>query len=170
MLSRIRRRLRYLYFIRLFCSPSPGGYFLQRCTCNLLATNLQEVIIMNFLTDKIKPMYFKYLKAAFGSALITSIYGIVDMSMVGQYQGPDGTAAWQLLLRSGTSSTALDFWWALADRYYWARYAVRIHFLHPILPMCFGSGSLWFAMPLTELVIAVYVVYHMWKYTHALPE
>lgn len=48
---------------------------------------------MNFLTDKIKPMYFKYLKAAFGSALITSIYGIVDMSMVGQYQGPDGTAA-----------------------------------------------------------------------------
>ena len=48
---------------------------------------------MNFLTDKIKPMYFKYLRAAFGSALITSIYGIVDMSMVGQYQGPDGTAA-----------------------------------------------------------------------------
>ena len=36
--------------------------------------------------------------------------------------------------------------------------------------MCFGSGSLWFAMSLTELVIAVYVVYHMWKYTHALPE
>ena len=48
---------------------------------------------MNFLTDKIRPMYFKYLRAAFGSALITSIYGIVDMSMVGQYQGPDGTAA-----------------------------------------------------------------------------
>ena len=48
---------------------------------------------MNFLTDKIKPMYFQYLKAAFGSTLITSIYGIVDMSMVGQYQGPDGTAA-----------------------------------------------------------------------------
>lgn len=48
---------------------------------------------MNFLTDQIKPMYFKYLKAAFGSALITSIYGIVDMSMVGQYQGPNGTAA-----------------------------------------------------------------------------
>jgi len=26
-------------------------------------------------------------------ALISSIYGIVDMAMVGQYQGPDGTAA-----------------------------------------------------------------------------
>lgn len=48
---------------------------------------------MNFLTDKIRPMYFKYLSAAFGSALISSIYGVVDMAMVGQYQGPDGTAA-----------------------------------------------------------------------------
>lgn len=48
---------------------------------------------MDFLTSKIKPMYFKYLSAAFGSALISSIYGVVDMAMVGQYQGPDGTAA-----------------------------------------------------------------------------
>lgn len=48
---------------------------------------------MNFLTGKIRPMYFKYLAAAFGSALISSIYGVVDMAMVGQYQGPEGTAA-----------------------------------------------------------------------------
>lgn len=48
---------------------------------------------MDFLTSKIKPMYFKYLSAAFGSALISSIYGVVDMAMVGQYQGPSGTAA-----------------------------------------------------------------------------
>lgn len=48
---------------------------------------------MDFLTSKIKPMYFKYLTAAFGSALISSIYGVVDMAMVGQYQEPDGTAA-----------------------------------------------------------------------------
>ena len=34
---------------------------------------------MNFLTDKIRPIYFKYLAAAFGSALITSIYGVVDL-------------------------------------------------------------------------------------------
>ncbi len=39
---------------------------------------------MNFLTSKIRPMYFKYLVAAFGSALISSIYGVVDMAMVGQ--------------------------------------------------------------------------------------
>lgn len=48
---------------------------------------------MDFLNGKIKPMYFKYLSAAFGSAMITSVYSIVDMAMVGQYQGPSGTAA-----------------------------------------------------------------------------
>ena len=48
---------------------------------------------MDFLNSKIKPMYFKYLSAAFGSAMITSVYSIVDTAMVGQYHGPEGTAA-----------------------------------------------------------------------------
>ena len=48
---------------------------------------------MDLLTGKIRSLYLKYLSAAFGSALISSIYGIVDMAMVGQYQGHDGTAA-----------------------------------------------------------------------------
>ena len=48
---------------------------------------------MNFLEDNIKPIYFKYLSAAFGSAMISSIYSIVDTAMVGQYHGPQGTAA-----------------------------------------------------------------------------
>ena len=48
---------------------------------------------MDLLCGNIKTLYFKYLSAAFGSALISSIYGIVDMAMVGQYQEPDGTAA-----------------------------------------------------------------------------
>ena len=39
--------------------------------------------LMDFLNGKIKTLYFKYLAAAFGSALITSIYSIVDMAMVG---------------------------------------------------------------------------------------
>ena len=47
---------------------------------------------MDLLNGKIRSIYFKYLSAAFGSALITSVYSIVDMAMVGQYQGPDGTA------------------------------------------------------------------------------
>ncbi len=48
---------------------------------------------MDLLNGNIKKLYGKYLSAAFGSALISSIYGVVDMAMVGQYQGPDGTAA-----------------------------------------------------------------------------
>ena len=36
---------------------------------------------MDFLNGKIKPIYLKYLSAAFGSALITSIYSIVDVAM-----------------------------------------------------------------------------------------
>lgn len=48
---------------------------------------------MDFLNGDIRTLYFKYLAAAFGSALITSIYSIVDMAMVGQYHGPSGTAA-----------------------------------------------------------------------------
>lgn len=48
---------------------------------------------MDFLNGNIKSIYFKYLSAAFGSAIITSVYSIVDMAMVGQYQGPSGTAA-----------------------------------------------------------------------------
>lgn len=42
---------------------------------------------MDLLNGRIRPLYFKYLSAAFGSALISSIYGMVDMAMVGQYQG-----------------------------------------------------------------------------------
>ena len=48
---------------------------------------------MDFLKGKIRPIYFRYLAAAFGSAMITSVYSVVDTAMVGQYHGPDGTAA-----------------------------------------------------------------------------
>lgn len=37
---------------------------------------------MDLLRGNIKTLYFKYLSAVFGSALISSIYGIVDMAMV----------------------------------------------------------------------------------------
>lgn len=53
---------------------------------------------MDFLNGRIKPMYFKYLWAAFGSAMISSIYSIVDTAMVGQYHGPEGTAAMACLV------------------------------------------------------------------------
>lgn len=48
---------------------------------------------MDLLRDKIKPIYLKLLYSSVGSALITSIFAIVDAMMVGNYHGPDGTAS-----------------------------------------------------------------------------
>ena len=48
---------------------------------------------MDLLRDNVRAIYRRYFLATFGSALISCIYGVVDMAMVGQYQGPDGTAA-----------------------------------------------------------------------------
>ena len=48
---------------------------------------------MDFLHGNIKQIYFGYLAATFGSTQISSGYSIIDMAMMGQYPGPDGTAA-----------------------------------------------------------------------------
>lgn len=51
------------------------------------------------MTEKpIKSLYFKYLLAAFGSALVGAVYTLVDMAVIGQYAGPTGTAAIALVL------------------------------------------------------------------------
>ncbi|OUP65901.1 hypothetical protein [Sellimonas sp.] len=39
-----------------------------------------------------------------------------------------------------------------------------------LLPIAAGASSLWFAMPLTELMTAVYVVCMLIRYTRQLPE
>ncbi len=48
---------------------------------------------MDLINGKIKNLYFKFFIASLGSALITSIYSLVDMAVVGNYVGPNGTAA-----------------------------------------------------------------------------
>ena len=48
---------------------------------------------MDLIRDDIGKLYRRFLIASFGSALISSIYGLVDMIMVGQYHGPVGVAA-----------------------------------------------------------------------------
>lgn len=48
---------------------------------------------MDLLKGNLKKIYFKYLFASFGSALIVSVYSLVDCVMVGQYEGPNGVAA-----------------------------------------------------------------------------
>ncbi len=48
---------------------------------------------MNLIKDNIKPIYLKLLAASVGSAMVSSIFGMVDAMMVGRYHGPSGTAA-----------------------------------------------------------------------------
>lgn len=51
------------------------------------------------MTEKpIKQLYFKYLAAAFGSSLVSAVYVLVDMAIIGQYAGPTGTAAIALVM------------------------------------------------------------------------
>lgn len=49
--------------------------------------------MMNLLTDKIRAMFVRYLIPATLSALVYSIFGIVDAAMIGKYHGPTGNAA-----------------------------------------------------------------------------
>lgn len=48
---------------------------------------------MNLLTDRIDRVYFHYLFPSLGSALVITIYSLVDTIAVGQYEGPNGAAA-----------------------------------------------------------------------------
>jgi Na+-driven multidrug efflux pump len=48
---------------------------------------------MNLSSDNIHHLYLRFLANAFGAALVASIFGVVDMAMMGHYQGPDGPAA-----------------------------------------------------------------------------
>jgi len=48
---------------------------------------------MDLIKDDPKKLYGHYLLSSFGSAFASSILSLVDAAMVGQYQGPDGTAA-----------------------------------------------------------------------------
>ena len=52
---------------------------------------------MNVLKDDISGVYRKFLAAAFGSALMTSIYSLVDAAVVGQYHGPAGVATMAII-------------------------------------------------------------------------
>lgn len=204
---------------------------------------------MDLLRDNVRAVYRKYFLAAFGSALISCIYGVVDMAMVGQYQGPDGTAvmAWAgvwlleepILRFFGADALAIYgpvinistfvqccaysvgqaaqpiistnsgahqgariravlrlalvscvafsvFWTALSLA--WPNLYIRI-FMRPtaailtmapgivrtyavsflLLPAVLGPASIWWAMPVTELLVACYAAAAMRRATRALP-
>lgn len=56
---------------------------------------------MDILKDSIAVVYRKFLAAAFGSALMMSIYSLVDAAVVGQYHGPAGVAAMAVIAPIG---------------------------------------------------------------------
>ncbi len=48
---------------------------------------------MDILNGKVVPMYLRLLGASVGSAVTMSVFSTIDAMMVGQYHGPEGTAA-----------------------------------------------------------------------------
>ncbi|ONI44158.1 multidrug transporter MatE [Candidatus Epulonipiscioides gigas] len=52
---------------------------------------------MNLVHGNIKQIYLKYLIASFGGAILPSVYGLVDMIVVGQYHGPLGSATMAII-------------------------------------------------------------------------
>ncbi len=52
---------------------------------------------MDLLNGNIKQIYLKYFIASFGGAILQSVYGLVDMIAVGQYHGPNGSAAMAII-------------------------------------------------------------------------
>lgn len=56
---------------------------------------------MDLLKDDLGKLYRKFLIASFGSALIASIYGLVDMIVVGQYHGRTARRQCRSLRRCG---------------------------------------------------------------------
>lgn len=137
---------------------------------------------MDLLKGDVRTIYRKYFLAAFGSALISCIYGVVDMAMVGQYQGPDGTAAlavvapvWNVIyslgLLTGIGGSVLlsakrgsgAAGQAEANEYF------TTAVLASVLPAVLGPTAIWWAMPVTELLVACYAVTAMRRATRALP-
>lgn len=176
---------------------------------------------MDLLRGDVRALYRRYFLAAYGSALISCIYGVVDMAMVGQYQGPDGTAAlavvapvWNVIyslgLITGIGGSVLlsakrgsgaagqaeaNAYFTTAvlasvllplnifSTYYFqailkpgaaffvsvARGLVISGALILLLPAVLGPASIWWAMPVTERLVACCAAAAMRRATRALP-
>ena len=138
---------------------------------------------MDLLRGDVRALYRRYFLAAFGSALISCIYGVVDMAMVGQYQGPDGTAVlavvapvWNVIyslgLLTGIGGSVLlsakrgsgAAGQAEANAYFTTAVLASV-----LLPAVLGPASIWWAMPVTERRDACCAAAAMRRATRALP-
>lgn len=100
---------------------------------------------MDLLRDNVRAVYRKSFLAAFGSALISCIYGVVDMAMVGHPQA--GRCVFCLRRAGARHQRRADFAAAGGAR----------------------AGRDLVAMPVTELLVACYAVSAMRRATRALP-
>lgn len=135
---------------------------------------------MDLHRDNVRAVYRKYFLAAFGSALISCIYGVVDMAMVGQYQRPDGAAALVSCAAFSVFWTALSLAWPNLYIRIFMRPTAAILTMAPgivrtyavsflLLPAVLGPASIWWAMPVTELLVACCAAAAMRRATRALP-
>lgn len=138
---------------------------------------------MDLLRGDVRALYHRYFLAAFGSALISCIYGVVDMAMVGRYQGPDGTAAlavvapvWNIIYSLGLLTGIGGSVLLSAKRGSGAagQAEANAHFTTAVLasvllPAVLGPASIWWAMPVTERLVACCAAAAMRRATRALP-
>lgn len=84
---------------------------------------------MNLQKDNIKKMYLKYLSAAFGSSLINTIYGFVDMIVIGKYEGPSDSATMAVIAPIWNIIFSLGLLFGIGGSIYFGKYG-RTLFLH----------------------------------------
>jgi putative MATE family efflux protein len=94
-----------------FFIPAYNTIFMQKILANIFKVSAPHgpgEIVMDMLTGNIKKIYFHYLFAGLGSAIIISIYITVDTVVAGQYEGPVAAAAlsvisplWSLFISIG---------------------------------------------------------------------
>ena len=73
---------------------------------------------MDFFNDKIKSMYLKYLEVH----LFSLIYSVLDMAVVGKYQGLDGAAVLALVSPIWNVIYSLGLLMVLVDLFYFLLY------------------------------------------------
>lgn len=71
------------------------------------------------LTGDIRKLWKKYLLAALGSAIITSIYATVDLIIVGQYEGPNGAAAMAVISPLWSVIMSIGIFFAVGGSVMW---------------------------------------------------
>jgi putative MATE family efflux protein len=65
---------------------------------------------MDLIKDKPSRLYGRFLTASFGSALISSLYSVVDMACVGQYGGSSASAAMAVVAPMWNIIYSLGLW------------------------------------------------------------